>query len=154
MKKHNLYIALGTLLSLPLLLLLQQFLMPRQTPRPPRPLRFYDVKLQIATEQGLEYGRTRARHIAYAAAVYASRGQHRTAENWLRLGAAEFRYPSMMQYYGDYLFSQKRYIESRRWYLLAENYALADRQSFFANLVRKKINVLENILKQSKGKKQ
>ena len=73
MKKNNFYIALGALAAVPLLLLLQQFLMPRQTPRPPRPLRIYDGKLRIATEEGLEYGRTRAKHIAYAAAVYAAR---------------------------------------------------------------------------------
>ena len=153
MKKHNFYIALGTLAALPLLMMLQQFLMPRQTPRPPRPLRIYDHKLRIATEEGLIYGRESAQSIAYAAAVYASRGQHRAAENWLRLGAAEFRYPSLMQFYGDYLFSRKRYVEARRWYLLAEKYALADKQAFFADFVRKKITILEKILKESKGKR-
>jgi hypothetical protein len=152
MKKNNLYIALGTLAALPLLMMLQQFLMPRQTPRPPRPLRSFDGKMLIATEEGLTGGHDRAKHIAYAAAVHASRGKHKTAENWLRLGAAEFRYPSMMQFYGDYLFSQKRYIEARRWYLLAEKYALADKQAFFADFVRKKITTVDGILQQSKGK--
>lgn len=154
MKKNNFYIALGVLAAVPLLLLLQQFLMPRQTPRPPRPLRSFDGKMLVATEEGLEYNRARAKNIAYAAAVYAARGKHKTAENWLRLGAAEFRYPSMMQFYGDYLFSQKRYMEARRWYLLAEKYALADKQAFFAGFVRKKITVVDGILQQSKGKMQ
>ena len=153
MKKNNLYIALGTLAALPLLMMLQQFLMPRKSPRPPRPLRVYDHKLRIATEEGLIYGRKRAQNIAYAAAVYASRGQHRAAENWLRLGAAEFRQPSLMKFYGDYLFSRKRYVEARRWYLLAEKYALADKQARFAAFVRKKITILEKILKDSKGKR-
>lgn len=153
MKKNNFYIALGALAAVPLLLLLQQFLMPRKAPRPPRPLRIYDRKLRIATEEGLEYGRDRAKNIAYAAAVYAARGKHKTAENWLRQGAAEFRYPSVMQFYGDYLFSQKRFMEARRWYLLAEKYALADKQAFFAGFVRKKITVVDGILQQSKGKR-
>jgi hypothetical protein len=152
MKKHNFYIALGTIAVLPLLMMMQQFLMPRQTPRSPRPLRIYDGKLRIATEDGLEFGRDKAKNIAYAASVYAARGQHRSAENWLRLGAAEFRQPSIMQFYGDYLFSRKRYVEARRWYLLAEKCALTDRQKFFADYVRKKINILDNMLKQSKGK--
>jgi hypothetical protein len=44
-------------------------------------------------------------------------------------------------------------VEARRWYLLAEKYALADKQAFFADFVRKKITILEKILKESKGKR-
>jgi hypothetical protein len=36
--------------------------------------------------------------------------------------------------------------------LLAEKYALADKQTFFADFVRKKITTVDGILQQSKGK--
>ena len=97
MRKKNLITACLVIGAFPALLLLQQFLMPRKSPAEPRHLiRKFDGKLLLATEEGLEYNRNNAAHIAYAAAIYASQGRHRTAEKWLQLGAGEFRYPSIM----------------------------------------------------------
>lgn len=153
MRKHNTVIAVSVIAAIPLLLLLQQFLMPRTVPQPPRHLeRKLDHRLLLATEEGFVYSRSSARHIAYAAAVYAAQGKHRQAELWLRLGAAEFQYPSVMHFYGDYLFSRRRYLECRRWYLMAEKQAVRDLQSSFAALVRKKIDILDDLKRRGRIK--
>ena len=144
MRKKQALIALAALIAVPALLLAQQLLFPRHTPQPPRHLEWKcDLKLMTATEAGLVYNRTCAKHIAYAAAVYASKGEHKTAQNWFRLGAAEFRYPSVMLFYGDYLVYHKREREALRWYKLALFCARQERVKDFAVFVRMRIRELE-----------
>lgn len=153
MRKYNTVLALAVIGAVPGLMLLQQFLMPRNTPAPPKHLmRKLDHRLILATEDGFICSRAHARHIAYAASVYAAKGEHRRAELWLQLGAAEFKYPSIMNFYGDYLFSRRRFKECRFWFLMAEKQALKDRQKTFADHVRKKIDVLDGMERRRKSR--
>lgn len=153
MRKYNTLLALAVIAAVPGLMLLQQFLMPRKKPAPPRHwIRQLDSKLLCATEDGFVYDRARAKHIAYAVSVYAAQGRHQTAKKWFQLGAAEFKYPSIMLFYGDYLFYHKQFRQARRWYELAAFYALKDRQKGFYSFVRQRITVLENHEKRSKQK--
>ena len=153
MRKKNLITACLVIGAFPALVLLQQFLMPRKSPAEPRHLiRKFDGKLLLATEEGLEYNRNNAAHIAYAAAIYASQGRHRTAEKWLQLGAGEFRYPSIMLFYGDYLFDRKRLHEAKRWYHLALYCAMSSGQKQFCDFVRKRIETLEKMTGKGQGK--
>ena len=149
MRKKQTLVALAALIAVPVLWLAQHFLLPRTSPQLPRhPVWRSDPKLMTATEEGLRYSRDGARHIDFAAAVYASRGEHRTAQNWFRLGAAEFRYPSVMLFYGDYLVYHKRAHEALRWYKLALFCARQGGVKDFAAFVRMRIRELEKRMAQ------
>ncbi|MBO5791374.1 MAG: hypothetical protein J6S54_02755 [Lentisphaeria bacterium] len=148
MRKKNTILAAGIILVIPVLMLMQQFLMPRSTPKKPAHLiRKMDHKLLLATEDGRVYNRANATHIAYAAAVYAAQGKHNTAQKWFLLGAAEFRYPSVMLFYGDYHFYHKRYRAARHWYNLSRYYALHDRQMHFLRVIKERTDVLDALEK-------
>ncbi|MBE6384898.1 MAG: hypothetical protein E7048_04435 [Lentisphaerae bacterium] len=144
MRKVNTFTALGIIVCLPLLMLLQQFLMPRSFSGKRWKLPdSVDMKLVAATEEGLVFNRARAKHIAYAAAVYAAQGKHDIAQKWFLLGSAEFRYPSVMVFYGDYLAWHRRFQEARHWYKLAAFFAEQDKQLVFLQILRKKMAYLE-----------
>ena len=116
MRKKNAFLAAAVIGALPLLMLMQQRLMPRNNPAaPPHLMLRQDQKLLWATEDGLIYNRFYARNVAYAAGFYAARGEHVKAQKWFQLGAAEFRYPSVMLLYGDY------HLYSRKYHLLIKN---------------------------------
>jgi hypothetical protein len=144
MKKANTVIALAAILILALLMLLQQFLMPRTFSGKRWNLsRVMDMKLAEATEFGMIYYRNHAQHIAYAAAAYATAGKHSTAQKWFYKGAAEYRFPSVMVFFGDYLTYHRRFREARHWYRLALSYAMRDRQQRFMFILRKKMELLD-----------
>ena len=148
MRKKNAFLAAAVICALPLLMLMQQRLMPRSTPkRPFVPIWQKNAKLLLATEDGRVYNRANATHIAYAAAVYAAQGKHNTAQKWFLLGAAEFRYPSVMLFYGDYHFYHKRYRAARHWYDLAKYYANHDRQGGFLRFIKQRTDVLDALEK-------
>ena len=150
MKAGNINIGLGlaAVIGIPALLLLQQFLMPKGKPPVPEHLeRELNYRLLAATETGLEYSMGKAQHTAYAAATYFALKRHRRAEGWFRLGAAEFRYPSLMHFYGDFLVWHGRYKEARRWYLLALARGRSARQTRFAAFVENKLRRLDALEK-------
>lgn len=140
----NICIGFAAVIGIPALLLLQQALMPKGRPPVPKHLeRNLNYRLLAATEAGLEYSLGKAPHPAYAAATYFALGRHRRAEAWFRLGAAEFRYPSLMQFYGDFLVWHGRYKEARRWYLLALSRGRSARQANFVAFIEKKLRRLD-----------
>lgn len=148
MRKKNTVIACAGILLLPLLVLLQQMLFPRTSPPVPGDgILKIDYLLLKATEEGLVYNRDHARHVAYAAAAYASKGKHATAEKWFKLGAEEFKYPSIMVYYGDYLTGQRRFKEARFWYGTAESFARRDGKKGFLFILHKKVEMLNAVEK-------
>ncbi len=142
----NICIGFAAVVGIPALLLLQQALMPKGRPPVPRHLeRNLNYRLLAATETGLVYGLGKTQHTAYAAATYFALKRHRKAESWFRLGAAEFRYPSLMQFYGDFLVWHGRYKEARRWYLLARACGRSARQTNFVAFVEKKLRRLDTL---------
>ena len=150
MKAGNINIGLGlaAVIGIPALLLLQQALMPEGKPPVPKHLeRNLNYRLLAASETGLEYGLGKAQHTAYAAATYFALKRPRRAESWFRLGAAEFRYPSLMHFYGDFLVWHGRYKEARRWYLLALARGRSARQTRFAAFVENKLRRLDALEK-------
>lgn len=152
-RTKNTCIAVGAAVFIPAVMLLQQFLLPRGKEPVPRHLEWrIDGKLMLATEDGLKQGRKYAWHVANAAAGYITQRRYRTAEAWLKWGAAEQRFPSIMLFYGDYLVSVKRYREALRWYRLAEKQAAADGQLAFAKIVRGRIGGLAAAMKRKGGK--
>ena len=153
MRKKNIIIACCLIAAIPLLLVLQQRLMPRTSPPEPRHLLpRINMKLLQATEKGLECHKNNAAHVAYAAAIYASQGKHATAEKWLLLGAREFRYPSIMLFYGDYLVDRKRLHHAGRWYRLALQYGKQDGQKQFCDFVSKRLEILDKMTGKGQGK--
>ena len=149
MRTVNTWFAAAVICAIPVLMLLQQHLMPRSSPEKPLHLqRKMDHKLVLATEEGRVFNRSNAKHIAYAAAVYAAQGKHNTAQKWFLLGAAEFRYPSVMLFYGDYHFSHKRYQAARHWYDLAKYHAQRDRQGQFLRFINERTDALDSLEKQ------
>ena len=129
--------------TLCLLMLAQQLFMPRSfCGNPTNMMQKVDERVLTATEVGLVNRREHGAHIAYAAAFYASRGEHIRAQKWIQLGAGVFRLPSMMVFYGDYLTHHRRYKAARHWYNLAESCAWRDGQKNFILLLRKKIGIL------------
>ena len=149
MRTVNTWFAAAVICAIPVLMLLQQRLMPRSTPKvPPHLVRKIDYKLVLATEDGRVFNRANAKHIAYAAAVYAAQGKHDIAQKWFLLGAAEFRYPSVMLFYGDYHFYHKRYHAARHWYALAKYHAQHDRQGQFLRFLKERTDVLDALEKQ------
>lgn len=149
MRNKYTFFAAAVICAIPVLMLLQQFLLPRSTPGTPQHLiRKIDYKLMLATEDGRVFNRANAKHIAYAAAVYAAQGKHNTAQKWFLLGAAEFRYPSVMLFYGDYHFYHKRYRAARHWYDLAKYYAQHDRQGQFLRFIKERTDALDSLEKQ------
>ena len=150
MKAGNINIGLGlaAVIGIPALLLLQQALMPEGKPPVPKHLeRNLNYRLLAASEAGLEYSPGKAQHTAYAAATYFALKRHRKAESWFKLGAAEFRYPSLMHFYGDFLVWHGRYKEARRWYLLALARGRSARQARFVAFVEKKLRHLDALEK-------
>jgi len=144
----NICIGLAAVIGIPGLMLLQQSLMPKGNP--PVPARLVvkrDYALLAATEAGLEYGLSKARLTAFAAASYFAQGRHQRAESWFRLGAAEFQYPSLMHFYGDFLVWHRRYNEARHWYTLALACARTAGQKQFAAFVENKLKRLETLEK-------
>ena len=153
MRKKNAFLAAAVIGALPLLMLLQQRLMPRNNPAaPPHLMLRQDQKLLWATEDGLIYNRFYARNVAYAAGFYAARGEHVKAQKWFQLGAAEFRYPSVMLLYGDYHLYSRKYRAARRWYELARSHALQDRQAQFLHVLTKRIDLLDSLEKKGAKK--
>ena len=147
-KSVDICIGLAAVIGIPVLLLLQQALMPKDKPPIPEHLeRDLNYRLLAATEAGLEYSMGKAQHTTYAAATYFALKRHRRAEGWFRLGAAEFRYPSLMHFYGDFLVWHGRYKEARRWYLLALARGRSARQTRFAAFVEKKLRRLDALEK-------
>lgn len=147
----NICIGFAAVIGIPVLLLLQQALMPKEKPPIPEHLeRALNYRLLAATEAGLEYSMGKAQHTAYAAATYFALKLHRRAEGWFRLGAAEFRYPSLMHFYGDFLVWHGRYKEARRWYLLALACGRSARQPHFAAFVEGKLRRLDALEKNKK----
>ena len=141
-------IGLAAVIGIPALLLLQQFLMPKGSPPVPKHLELkLNFRLLTASETGLEYDLGKAQHTAYAAATYFALKRPRRAESWFRLGAAEFRYPSLMHFYGDFLVWHGRYKEARRWYLLALARGRSARQTRFAAFVENKLRRLDALEK-------
>lgn len=143
MKKSNFLIPLTVLFLLPVMMLLQQKMMPAVSPKvTSSPWKKVDFLLMRATEGGLVYHRNHAQHVAYAAGVYAAWGKLETAEKWFKLGAEKFQYPSVMVYYGDHLTQHHRFAEARYWYNRAEAHAVKDRQKGFLFILRKKVELL------------
>lgn len=64
------------------------------------------------------------------------------AEKWCRLGALEYRHPSIMVFYGDFLAGRKRHKEALRWYKLALQSAKNKGADAFAGLVERKVRLL------------
>ena len=150
-KSVDICIGLAAVIGIPALLLLQQALMPKGKPAIPEHLeRDLNYRLLAATEAGLEYSMGKAQHTAYAAATYFALKRHRRAEGWFRLGAAEFRYPSLMHFYGDFLVWHGRYKEARRWYLLALARGRSARQTRFVTFVENKLRRLDALEKKKK----
>ena len=119
MKKQNTVIALGTLIFIPLLMLFQQWAAGRMEKSSPPAGKKWDFRLMASSEEGLEYHPAKAHHTARTAGIWFSRGEFKKAEKWMKLGAAEYRYPSLMLLYGSFLIQQKRLTEARRWITLA-----------------------------------
>lgn len=137
MKYKNTCTALGAVILTPLLLLLQQWVAGKLPRSPQPPVKTPDFALMASTEEGLEYHPGKAHHVARAANIYLLRGEFQKAENWLKLGAGEFRYPSLMLLYGSFLIRQKRLSEARRWLNLACHYADRAGEKAFAAYVRR-----------------
>ena len=143
MKKVNILIACGVMAAIPLLMLLQQFLMPRgKSVVPPHMKPRHDAMLYSATENALLHGQERAAVVALAAGLYMRKGDLAEAEKWCRLGALEYRHPSIMVFYGDFLAGRKRHKEALRWYKLALRSAKENGAAPFAGLVEGKIRLL------------
>lgn len=144
MRRSNLYISSGTLALLCLLMLLQQFLMPGKKENLSRRIPpFYSPAMLVSTENALVYGEKRAVVVAMAAAVNIKAARLREAEKWCRLGVLEYRHPSLMVFYGDFLIGQKRFKEAERWYALALHLARKDQKKEFLHLVETKLNRLK-----------
>ena len=144
MKKDDLYISAGAILLLCLLMLLQQQLMPGEKKNPARRIPpFYSPALLTSTENALVYGEKRAAVVAMAAAMNIKAGRLHEAEKWCRLGVLEYRHPSIMVFYGDFLTGQKRFKEAGRWYSLALHHARKDQKKEFLRLVETKLNRLK-----------
>ena len=146
MKKSNFYISAGAMLLLCLLMLLQQQLMPRGKNFSARRIPpFYSTAMLTSTENALVYGEKRAAVVAMAAAVNIKAGRLFEAEKWCRLGVLEYRHPSIMVFYGDFLTGQKRFKEAGRWYSLALHLARKDQKKEFFRLVETKLNRLKAV---------
>ena len=147
MKKENIAAALAAVAGIPVLLLIQQWLIGSMEPPPLRhnPIFRANEKLMAHTESGLKYSPRKAHHTASAAAGYMRAGELQKAENWLKLGASVYRYPSMMLFYGDYLVQFRRYREAARWYSLAADHGRKAGQHAFAAAAVQRIKKLRSI---------
>lgn len=150
MRKKNAFLAAAVIGALPLLMLLQQFLMPREkSVLPPHMLPQYDDLYLRASENALKYGEKRAAVVAQAAIISLKAGKLQQAENWCKLGALEYKHPSIMVLYADFLAGQKRFDESERWLKLAVQNARGAGKKDFLRIVEPKLRALQK----QRGKK-
>lgn len=144
MRKVNSVIAGGSIVVLLFLMLLQQQLMPSGKKNPARRIPpFYSPAMLAFTENALMHGEKRAGVVAMAAATNIKAGRLYEAEKWCRLGVLEYRHPSIMVFYGDFLTGQKRFKEAVRWYSLALHHARKDQKKEFLRLVETKLKRLK-----------
>lgn len=140
-KKRSALIALAVIVFIPVLMLLQQYLFPREKAVVPPHMKVrYDDRYLRATENALFYGEKRAAVVAQASILCMRSGDMAGAEKWCRLGAYEYRHPSLMVLYGDLLCRTGRFNEGCRWFSLALYYARKNGKKEFCRLVEKKLS--------------
>jgi len=143
MNKRFYLTALGAVIGIPLLMIGQQILLPREK-QPAVPLpecrRDFDHPLMLATDRIMDARQPKA--VYFASVRWLWHNDPVSAECWMRYGAAECRYPSIMLLYADFCRQRSRYTEARRWLRLAGYYGRSANAAGFCKVVEQRLKEL------------